>query len=58
MITVTAKSFIGGFDPLSENPPTIGANKDSVQRDMSTTTTTSTSNYLDPNLKQVITRGV
>ena len=45
MITVTAKSFIGGFDPLNENPPTHEKNMDpdSVQKDSASTTPTTTS---------------
>ena len=46
MITVTAKSFIGGFDPLNESPPMHAKNmdSDSIQKDTSTAaTSTSTS---------------
>ena len=45
MITVTAKSFIGGFDPLNESPPMHAKNmdSDSIQKDTSTAAATSTS---------------
>lgn len=44
MITVTAKSFNGGFDPIREAAPMHGSDNrnTAVQRDASTTTTTTT----------------